>query len=51
MRVRFLSSAGITPLEVGSYRVEPAAGLLNELRSLLGTGAARLERDAEPELV
>jgi len=51
VRVRFLSSAGITPLEVGSYRVEPAAGLLNELRSLLGTGAARLERDAEPELV
>jgi DNA polymerase-3 subunit alpha len=51
VRVRFLSSAGITPLEVGSYRVEPAGGLLNELRSLLGTDAARLEREAEPELV
>ena len=51
VRVRFLSSAGITPLEVGTYRVEPAPGLLTELRSLLGSGAARLERDAEPELV
>jgi DNA polymerase-3 subunit alpha len=51
VRVRFLSSAGITPLEVGSYRVEAAGGLLNELRALLGSGAARLERDAEPELV
>ncbi len=43
--VRFLTSAGMTPLNVGSFRVEPAAGLLSELRMLLGRDAARLVDD------
>jgi DNA polymerase-3 subunit alpha len=43
VRVRFLSSHGVTPLQVGTYRVAPAP-LLGELRSLLGAGAARVER-------
>jgi len=45
VRVRFLSSAGVTPLEVGTYRVHPTGPLLGELRSLLGGDAARVERD------
>ncbi len=44
VRVRFISSQGTTPLEVGSFRVEPSAGLLSELRTLLGSQAARLEQ-------
>ena len=44
VRVRFLSSHGVTPLEVGNFRVDPTTGLVGELRSLLGTGAARIER-------
>jgi DNA polymerase-3 subunit alpha len=44
--VQFLTSGGVTPLNVGSYRVEPAAGLLSELRVLLGRDAARLIEDA-----
>jgi hypothetical protein len=40
-----MSSAGVTPLEVGTYRVHPAGPLLGELRSLLGANAARVERD------
>ena len=44
VRVRFLSTQGVTPLQVGSYRVEPAQPLLGELRTLLGAGAARVER-------
>jgi DNA polymerase-3 subunit alpha len=47
VQVRFLSSQGITPLDVGSYRVDPSAGLLSELRLLLGSGAARVEGRAE----
>ncbi len=43
VRVRYHSSRGVTPLEVGSYRVQPAAGLLSELRLLLGPAAAGLE--------
>ncbi|MBI2238548.1 MAG: DNA polymerase III subunit alpha, partial [Actinobacteria bacterium] len=43
VQVRFISSRGVTPLSVGSYRVAPAAGLLSELRVLLGSGAARVE--------
>jgi DNA polymerase-3 subunit alpha len=43
VRVRFVSTVGVTPLEVGSVRVEAGAGLLSELRSLLGREAARLE--------
>jgi DNA polymerase-3 subunit alpha len=46
VRVRFLSSGGITPLEVGSFRVDPTGQLLGELTSLLGSGAARVVRDA-----
>jgi len=46
VRVRFLSSAGVTPLQVGTFRVQPHGALLDELRSLLGNGAARVERDA-----
>lgn len=45
VRVRFLSSNGVTPLQVGSYRVHPTGPLLGELRSLLGGDAARVERD------
>jgi DNA polymerase III subunit alpha len=43
VEVRFLSSQGVTPLEVGSFRVQPGAGLLSELRLLLGAGGARVE--------
>jgi DNA polymerase-3 subunit alpha len=43
VRVRFLSSQGVTPLQLGSFRVEPGAGLLSELRLLLGNGSARME--------
>jgi DNA polymerase-3 subunit alpha len=43
VHVRFISSQGVTPLEVGTFRVDPAAGLLSELRSLLGPKAARVE--------
>ncbi len=51
VRVRFLSSGGVTPLELGTYRVRPGGPLLGELRSLLGGDAARVERDpaADPE--
>jgi DNA polymerase III subunit alpha len=45
VRVRFLSSTGVTPLQVGTFRVHPGGPLLGELRSLLGDAAARLERD------
>jgi DNA polymerase-3 subunit alpha len=47
VRVRFLSSTGVTPLELGTYRVHPGAPLLSELGSLLGGDAARLERDPD----
>ena len=43
VQVRFLSSHGVTPLDVGSYRVDPVPGLLSELRLLLGGDAARVE--------
>ncbi len=49
VRVRFVSSTGITPLEVGPHRVNVTGALLGELRGLLGTSAARVERD--PALV
>ena len=42
VRVRFLSSQGIRPLEVGTFRVEPGAGLVSELRLLLGQDAAEV---------
>jgi DNA polymerase-3 subunit alpha len=48
VQVRFVSSQGVTPLEVGSFRVQPAAGLLSELRLLLGAGAATVEPRGGP---
>jgi DNA polymerase-3 subunit alpha len=48
VQVRFISSQGVTPLEVGTCRVEPGAGLLSELRLLLGNGAARVEERTAP---
>ncbi len=54
VRVRFLTSQGVTPLDVGTFRVDPAAGLLSELRVLLGRDAARVVQDrpasATPEV-
>ncbi|MGH2528300.1 MAG: DNA polymerase III subunit alpha [Actinomycetota bacterium] len=47
VQVRFISSHGTTPIEVGTNRVEPAAGLLSELRHLLGPHAARVESEVE----
>lgn len=46
VRVRFVSSQGVTPLTVGAVRVEPGAGLLSELRLLLGPEGVRLEDEA-----
>jgi DNA polymerase-3 subunit alpha len=46
--VRFISSQGTTPIQVGGVRVDPAAGLLSELRLLLGPKAARLEDEPSP---
>jgi DNA polymerase III subunit alpha len=51
VQVRFISSAGVTPIEVGAVRVEPSAGLLSELRSLLGPKAARVEAELRAEAV
>jgi DNA polymerase-3 subunit alpha len=44
VQVRFHSANGVTPLEVGTLRVDPSGPLLGELHSLLGAGAARVER-------
>jgi DNA polymerase III subunit alpha len=44
VEVRFLSSHGVTPLAVGTYRVDPGAALAGELRELLGSGSARVEQ-------
>jgi DNA polymerase-3 subunit alpha len=44
VQVRFHSANGVTPLEVGTLRVDPSGPLLGELHSLLGSGAARVER-------
>jgi DNA polymerase III subunit alpha len=43
VQVRFIASHGVTPLELGTFRVESSAGLLSELRELLGPRAARVE--------
>jgi len=45
VRVRFHSSQGVTPLALGDHRVETRGRLLGELRTLLGPGAARTNRD------
>jgi DNA polymerase-3 subunit alpha len=44
VQVRFVSSRGVQPLEVGTFRVTPGEGLLSELRLLLGADAAAFER-------
>ncbi len=49
VQVRFISSAGVTPIDVGGYRVQLGAGLLSELRMLLGPHAARVEDGGAPE--
>jgi len=46
VRFRFVSASGPRPLELGDYRVDARGSLVDELRSLLGPSAARLERDA-----
>jgi DNA polymerase-3 subunit alpha len=46
VQVRFLTSRGVTPLDVGSFRVDPGAGLLSELRALLGPEAASVRSRA-----
>jgi DNA polymerase III subunit alpha len=46
--VRFISAQGTTPIQVGGVRVDPVAGLLSELRVLLGPKAARLEDETSP---
>jgi DNA polymerase III subunit alpha len=43
VKVRFVSSGGVRPLDVGEFRVDPAT-VMGELTGLLGAGAARLER-------
>jgi DNA polymerase-3 subunit alpha len=40
VRVRVTTSDGVRPLDVGSCRVDPGAGLLSELRLLFGPDAA-----------
>ena len=42
VQVRFRSSNGVTPIEVGSVHVDASGTLLSELRSLLGAEAARV---------
>jgi len=44
VRLRFLSSAGVTPLSVGSFNVDAAGSLMGELHDLLGAGSSRLDR-------
>jgi DNA polymerase-3 subunit alpha len=44
VRLRFLSSAGVTPLSVGTYNVDAAGSLMGELHDLLGVGSSRLDR-------
>jgi DNA polymerase-3 subunit alpha len=46
VRVRFISSEGVTPLEVGSFRVSPEGELLVRIGDLLGPGSARVEAEA-----
>ncbi len=50
VHVRVVSSGGVTPMKVGTFRVDPAAALLHEMGTLLGSGAARVER-GEPSAV
>ena len=43
VRLRFLSSAGVTPLSLGSFNVNADGSLLGELHELLGVGSSRLD--------
>ena len=43
VKLRFLSSAGVTPLALGSFNVNANGSLLGELHELLGVGATRLD--------
>jgi len=43
VRLRFLSSAGVKPLSVGSFNVDAAGSLIGELHDLLGAGSSRLD--------
>ncbi|HEY7399964.1 MAG TPA: DNA polymerase III subunit alpha [Actinomycetota bacterium] len=43
VHVRFLSSSGAKPVDVGSYLVDAGGTLMAELRGLLGERAARVE--------
>jgi DNA polymerase III subunit alpha len=43
VRLRFLSSAGVTPLALGTFNVNANGSLLGELHELLGVGASRLD--------
>jgi DNA polymerase-3 subunit alpha len=49
VKVRVHASHGVTPLEVGSFRVGPSPTLLAELRALLGGASARI--DPQPAAV
>jgi hypothetical protein len=42
--MRLIGDSGVTPLKLGDgFRVDPAAGLLSELRLLLGPNAVRVD--------
>jgi DNA polymerase-3 subunit alpha len=45
VRVRFVSSSGATPVEVGPFRVHASGALMGRIGELLGTEAARVERE------
>ena len=44
VRVRFHSTEGVQPMNMGEFHVESSALLMGELTGLLGAGAARVER-------
>jgi DNA polymerase-3 subunit alpha len=44
VRMRFLSAQGITPLQLGTFRIDASGPLVSELRALLGNSAARVEQ-------
>jgi DNA polymerase-3 subunit alpha len=46
VRVRFVSSTGVTPLEVGAHRISVSGSLLGDLEDLLGAEAVRMEQPA-----
>ncbi len=52
VRVRYIATGGVRPLDVGSVRVHPGEGLLSELRLLLGPQAAAVvpQRPAPAEV-